>query len=205
MARQPGGRAIHHRGSRYEKGNKKGEGAISSRDQQRINEEIRVPEVRLIGAKGDQVGIVPITEALRIAQEEQTDLVEVAPQADPPVCRLMDYGKFLYEQSKKERESRKSQKQTEIKEIRLRPKTGEHDIAYKVRDARRFLQRGAKVKVRIRFRGREITHPELGRALLNRVAEELSDVGVVEQSGRMEGHTMLMVLGPGKGKTPAGV
>ncbi len=158
-----------------------------------------MPEVRLIGAKGDQLGIVAITEALKIAQEEQTDLVEVAPQAEPPVCRLMDYGKFLYEQSKKERESRKSQKQTEIKEIRLRPKTGEHDIAFKLRDARRFLQRGAKVKVRIRFRGREITHPELGRALLNRVAEELSDVGVVEQSGRMEGHTMLMVLGPTKG------
>lgn len=158
-----------------------------------------MPEVRLIGAKGDQLGIVPITEALRIAQEEQTDLVEVAPQADPPVCRLMDYGKFLYEQSRKERESRKTQKQTEIKEIRLRPKTGEHDIAHKLRDARRFIERGAKVKVRIRFRGREITHPELGRALLNRVAEELSDVAVVEQSGRMEGHTMLMVLGPGKG------
>ena len=158
-----------------------------------------MPEVGLIGAQGDQLGIVPITEALRIAQEEQTDLVEVAPQADPPVCRLMDYGKFLYEQSKKERESRKSQKQTEIKEIRLRPKTGEHDIAFKLRDARRFLQRGAKVKVRIRFRGREITHPELGRALLNRVAEELSDVAVVEQAGRMEGHTMLMVLGPSKG------
>ena len=158
-----------------------------------------MPEVRLIGAKGDQVGIVPITEALRIAQEEQTDLVEVAPQAEPPVCRLMDYGKFLYEQSKKEREARKSQKHTEIKEIRLRPKTGEHDIAYKLRDARRFLERGAKVKVRIRFRGREITHPELGRALLDRVAEELSDVGVVEQSGRMEGHTMLMVMGPTKG------
>ncbi len=158
-----------------------------------------MPEVRLIGAKGDQLGIVPITEALRIAQEEQTDLVEVAPQADPPVCRLMDYGKFRYEQSRKERESRKAQKQTEIKEIRLRPKTGEHDIAHKLRDARRFIERGAKVKVRIRFRGREITHPELGRALLNRVAEELSDVAVVEQSGRMEGHTMLMVLGPGKG------
>jgi translation initiation factor IF-3 len=157
-----------------------------------------VPEVRLIGAKGDQLGIVPIAEALKIAQDEQTDLVEVAPQADPPVCRLMDHGKFLYEQSKKEREARKSQKQTEIKEIRLRPKTGEHDIAHKLRDARRFLQRGAKLKVRIRFRGREITHPQLGRDLLTRVAEELSDVAVVEQSGRMEGHTMLMVLGPGK-------
>ena len=141
---------------------------------------------------------MPIAEALKIAQDEQTDLVEVAPQADPPVCRLMDHGKFLYEQSKKEREARKSQKQTEIKEIRLRPKTGEHDIAHKLRDARRFLQRGAKLKVRIRFRGREITHPQLGRDLLTRVAEELSDVAVVEQSGRMEGHTMLMVLGPGK-------
>ena len=148
---------------------------------------------------------MPIAEALKIAQDEQTDLVEVAPQADPPVCRLMDHGKFLYEQSKKEREARKSQKQTEIKEIRLRPKTGEHDIAHKLRDARRFLQRGAKLKVRIRFRGREITHPQLGRDLLTRVAEELSDVAVVEQSGRMEGHTMLMVLGPGKGQTPAGV
>jgi len=110
----------------------------------------------------------------------------------------MDYGKFLYERSKKEREARKSQKTTEIKEIRLRPKTGEHDIAYKLRDARRFLNRGAKVKVRIRFRGREITHPELGRGLLERVAEELSDVAVVEQRGRMEGNTMLMILAPSK-------
>lgn len=144
------------------------------------------------------MGVVSIAEALRIAQERQTDLVEVAPQADPPVCRLMNYGKFLYERAKKEREARKSQKQTEIKEIRLRPKTGEHDIAYKLRDARRFLDKGAKVKVRIRFRGREITHPELGRELLNRVADDLSDVAVVEQHGRMEGNTMLMILAPSK-------
>jgi translation initiation factor IF-3 len=126
-------------------------------------------------------------------------LVEVAPNASPPVCRLMDYGKFLYERSKREREARRSQKQTEVKEIRLRPKTGEHDIAYKVRDARRFLQKGAKVKVRIRFRGREITHPEVARDLLNRIADELSDVAIIEKSGAMEGRTMLMILAPDKG------
>lgn len=174
----------------------KGGGAISGKDEQRVNEGIRASEVRLIGVAGNQLGVVSIAEALKIAQQHQTDLVEVAPQANPPVCRLMDYGKFLYERSKKEREARKSQKQTEIKEIRLRPRTGEHDIAYKVRDARRFLQKGAKVKVRIRFRGREITHPELARDLLNRVASELNDVALVEQEGRMEGHTMLMILAP---------
>ena len=125
--------------------------------------------------------------------------MEVAPNASPPVCRLMDYGKFLYERSKREREARRSQKQTEVKEIRLRPKTGEHDIAYKIRDARRFLQKGAKVKVRIRFRGREITHPEVARDLLNRIADELSDVAIIEKSGAMEGRTMLMILAPDKG------
>jgi translation initiation factor IF-3 len=110
----------------------------------------------------------------------------------------MDYGKFLYERSKREREARKAHKQTEVKEIRLRPKTGEHDIAYKIRDARRFLQKGAKVKVRIRFRGREITHPEVARELLDRIAEELSDVAVIEKAGEMEGRTMLMILAPSK-------
>jgi translation initiation factor IF-3 len=111
----------------------------------------------------------------------------------------MNYGKFLYERAKKEREARKSQKQTEVKEIRLRPKIGEHDIAYKMRDARRFLQKGAKVKVRIRFRGREVTHPELAKGLLDRVAEELGDVAAVEQESHMEGHTILMILSPEKG------
>jgi translation initiation factor IF-3 len=111
----------------------------------------------------------------------------------------MDYGKFLYERSKREREARRAQKQTEVKEIRLRPKTGEHDIAYKVRDARRFLQKGAKVKVRIRFRGREITHPEVAKGLLDRIAEELSDVAVIEKAGAMEGRTMLMILAPNDG------
>ena len=140
--------------------------------------------------------MVATSEALEIARTRETDLVEVAPNATPPVCRLMDYGKFLYEKSKREREARKSQKQTEVKEIRLRPKTGEHDIAYKTRDARRFLERGAKVKVRIRFRGREITHPEVARDLLVRIAEDLSDVSEVEKRGEMEGRTMLMILAP---------
>lgn len=155
--------------------------------------------MRLIDEEGAQIGVVPITEALRIARTRGTDLVEVAPNAVPPVCRLMDYGKFLYERSKREREARKAQKQTEVKEIRLRPKTGEHDIAYKIRDARRFLQKGAKVKIRIRFRGREITHPEVAKELLDRVAEDLGDVAVIEQAGEMEGRTMLMILGPTRG------
>ena len=158
-----------------------------------------MPEVRLIDEDGAQLGVISIDEALRIARTRETDLVEVAPNAEPPVCRLMDYGKFLYERSKREREARRSQKQTEVKEIRLRPKTGEHDIAYKIRDARRFLQRGAKVKVRIRFRGREITHPEVAKELLDRIAEELSDVAEIEKSGEMEGRTMLMILSPSKG------
>lgn len=158
-----------------------------------------MPEVRLIDEDGSQLGVISIDEALRIARTRETDLVEVAPNAEPPVCRLMDYGKFLYERSKREREARRSQKQTEVKEIRLRPKTGEHDIAYKIRDARRFLQRGAKVKVRIRFRGREITHPEVAKELLDRIAEELSDVAEIEKAGEMEGRTMLMILSPSKG------
>jgi len=152
----------------------------------------------VIDDKGGQVGVVPIIEALRIAREQHTDLVEVASQASPPVCRLMDYGKFLYEKAKKEREARRSQKQTEIKEIRLRPKTGEHDIDFKLRDARRFLAKGFKVKIRIRFRGREITHPELAKVMLDRVAVQLLDVAVIEQEGRMEGPTMLMIMAPSK-------
>jgi translation initiation factor IF-3 len=137
-----------------------------------------------------------ISKALAVAQERGTDLVEVAPNAKPPVCRLMDYGKFLYEAQKREREARKSQTKVEIKEIRLRPKTGEHDIQYRLRDARRFLERGAKVKVRLRFRGREVTHPEVATELMNRVAKELSDVAVVEKKPSREGMTMLMILAP---------
>lgn len=123
-------------------------------------------------------------------------MVEVAPTAKPPVCRLMDYGKFLYEAQKKERDARKSQVKIEIKEIRLRPKTSDHDIGYKVKNARKFLESGAKVKVRIRFRGREVTHPEVARDLMNRIADELKDVAIIEKRPSMEGMTMLMILGP---------
>jgi translation initiation factor IF-3 len=140
---------------------------------------------------------MPIREALAVAREQDLDLVEVAPNADPPVCRLLDYGKYLYERTKKEKEAKKAQKTREIKEIRLRPKTGEHDVAHKVRDARRFLEEGSKVKVRVRFRGREITHPEVARDLLKRIAADLEDVGHVEQQPRLEGRTMLMILSPG--------
>ena len=138
---------------------------------------------------------MPLRDALEAAQSRDLDLVEVAPNANPPVCRLMDYGKFLYEQAKKEKKSRKAQK-TEVKEIRLRPKTGQHDVAFKVRDARRFLNDGLKVKIRVRFRGREITYPEIGREMLSRIAEELGDVSEVEQRPRMEGRSLLMILSP---------
>jgi translation initiation factor IF-3 len=131
-----------------------------------------------------------------MARERNLDLVEVSPNADPPVCRIMDYGKFLYERSKRERKARKAQKSVEVKEIRLTPKIGDHDIDFRVRDAQRWLSHGAKVKVRVRFRGREITYPEIGRVLLQDVAERLSDVSEIESPPRMEGRSMLMILSP---------
>ncbi len=137
-----------------------------------------------------------IEDALATARENNTDLVEVAPGAKPPVCRLMDYGKFLYEAQKRERDARKTQTKVEIKEIRLRPKTGDHDINYKLKQARNFLQRGAKVRVRLRFRGREVTHPEVALDLMARIAEELQDVAEVEKRPAKEGMTMLMILSP---------
>ena len=156
--------------------------------------------MRLIGADGENLGVVPIQEAQRAAREAGLDLVEVAPNAEPPVCRVMDYGKFLYERTKKEREARKAQSKVEVKEIRLRPKTNEHHRNFKVRDARRWLKDGMKVKVRIRFRGREITYPEIALKDLKSIAEDLSDVGVVEQAPSMEGRSMLMVMAPAKQK-----
>ena len=170
--------------------------SIDTRAKYRINHQIRVPEVRLIGPDDNHIGIVPLSEALTIAHESELDLVEVSPAADPPVARVMDYGKFLYQQQKRERESRKSQKQIEVKEIQLRPKTTDHHKSFKVRDAHRWLEEGKKVKVRICFRGREITYPEIALELLAEVAEELSDVGEVEQKPDREGRTMLMVLAP---------
>ena len=142
------------------------------------------------------IGIVSMRDALTMARERNLDLVEVSPNAEPPVCRIMDYGKFLYERAKRERKARKSQKNVEVKEIRLTPKIGDHDIDFRVRDARRWLEVGSKVKVRVRFRGREITYPEIGRVLLQDVAERLSDVGAIESPPRMEGRSMLMILSP---------
>jgi translation initiation factor IF-3 len=142
------------------------------------------------------IGIVPMRQALVMAREKGLDLVEVAPNADPPVCRMMDYGKFLYEKSKRERKARKAQKTVEVKEIRLRPKTGEHDIDFKVRDTTRFLKQGYKVKVRVQFRGREITYPEIGRVLLEDFARRVAPVSEIENAPRMEGRSMLMVLSP---------
>lgn len=152
----------------------------------------------MIGPDGDNVGVVPIEEAMQIAREADLDLVEVAPNSDPPVCRVMDFGKFIYERAKKEREARRSQTKIEIKEIRLRPKTNEHHRNLKVRRARGWLESGMKVKVRIRFRGREITYPELALNDLKQIAEDLSDLGVIEQAPSLEGRTMLMVLAPSK-------
>jgi translation initiation factor IF-3 len=157
-----------------------------------------VPQVRLIGPQGENVGVVTIEEARQVAHEAELDLVEVAPNSDPPVCRVMDFGKFIYERAKKEREARKAQTKIEVKEIRLRPKTNEHHRDLKVRDARRWLEDGMKVKVRIRFRGREISYPEIALNDLKEIAEDLSDVAVVEQAPGLEGRTMLMVLAPGK-------
>jgi len=166
----------------------------------RINNAIRTREVRLIGPDGENVGVVTLKEALDIARDADLDLVEVAPNADPPVCRVMDFGKFLYEKAKKDREARKAQTKIEVKEIRLRPKTSEHHRSFKVRDAQRWLEEGKKVLVRIRFRGREIHYPEIALEDLKDIAEELSDFSSIELAPKMEGRTMLMMLAPAKKK-----
>ena len=166
------------------------------RDRLRINSRIRVREVRLIDEQGAQVGILQLRDALLMAEERGFDLVEVAPNALPPVCRIMDYGKFRYEQSKKERDARKNQRVVEIKEIRLEPKTGEHDLDVKSRKARKFLLEGDKVKFNLRFRGREIYHSEIGRAVLEQMAETLRDVAVVEQQPLMEGKVLSLLVAP---------
>jgi translation initiation factor IF-3 len=152
----------------------------------------------LIDAEGENRGVVPIKEAQMVAQEADLDLVEVAPNAKPPVCKVMDLGKFLYEQEKKRQRAKKTQKTIEVKEIRLRPKTTEHHRNFKVRDARRWLNENKKVNVRIQFRGREIHYPEIAMEIMREIADELSDVGKVEQKPSREGYSMLMVLAPDK-------
>lgn len=162
----------------------------------RINERIRVPEVRLVGPGGEQVGIVRVEDALRLALEADLDLVEVAPNARPPVCKIMDYGKYKYEQQKRANEARKKQKIIEVKEIKMRPNINAHDYEVKMRSVSKFLSEGDKVKVTMRFRGREMAHQELGLALLNRVREEVGEAAKVEQFPRMEGRQMTMVMAP---------
>jgi translation initiation factor IF-3 len=169
----------------------------------RINDRIRVPEVRLVGPNGETVGIVPTDQALKLAQEADLDLVEIAPQGRPPVCKLMDYGKFKYENAQKARETRRNQTNVVIKEMKLRPKIDQHDYETKKGHVVRFLRQGDKVKITIMFRGREQHRPELGFRLLQRLAEEVTDLGFVESSPKQDGRNMTMVLGPHKKKAEA--
>jgi translation initiation factor IF-3 len=169
----------------------------------RINDRIRVPEVRLVGPNGEQVGIVRVEDALRLAAESDLDLVEVAPMAKPPVAKLMDFGKFKYQEAIKEREARKNQVNTVIKEIKLRPKIDPHDYATKKGHVERFLKAGDKVKVTIMFRGREQSRPELGFRLLQKLAEDIGDLGFVESTPKQDGRNMIMVIGPTKKKAEA--
>jgi len=166
----------------------------------RINDRIRVREVRLIDEEGGQLGVVPVFEALQLARERGLDLVEVAPNAVPPVCRILDYGKFKYEQSKKEREARKHQHNVVLREIRMKAKIDDHDIDFKTRTVEKLLKEGDKVKVTVMFRGREMAHPQIGRALLDRVYERVKDVSLVEKPASMEGRHMTMILTPGTPK-----
>jgi translation initiation factor IF-3 len=164
----------------------------------RINERIRIPKVRVVAADGAQVGIIDTREALELAQEQDLDLVEVAPQADPPVCRIMDYGKFKYEQAVRQREARKKQSQVVVKEMKMRPKIDRHDYETKKGHVVRFLHDGAKVKVTIMFRGREMVHPELGRKLLDRLSEDVVEIAKVDVPPKLDGRNMTMVLAPYK-------
>jgi translation initiation factor IF-3 len=172
--------------------------AIAAPKRNRVNEEISASEVRLIDAEGKQIGVVDLQSALSRANDESLDLVEIDPNSEPPVCRLMDFGRFLFDQKKKKSEQRKKQKQVQVKEIKFRPGTDEGDYQVKLRNLKRFLGEGDKAKVTMRFRGREHAHRELGLKLLRRVEADLADVSAVEQQPQMEGRQMVMVLGPKK-------
>jgi translation initiation factor IF-3 len=163
-----------------------------------LNEQITAPQVRLIGAEGEQVGIVAVAEALRMADEAELDLVEIAPLAEPPVCRIMDFGKFKYAESKKQHEAKLKQKQVQVKEIKFRPGTDEGDYNIKLRNLTRFLADGDKTKITLRFRGREMAHQEIGMRLIERINADLEEHGVVEQFPKMEGRQMVMVIAPKK-------
>lgn len=171
---------------------------IATEKKHRINGEIRVPEVRLIGIEGEQLGIVKAAQALEMAEENEVDLVEIAPGAVPPVCRLMDYGKFRYQEQKRQQEARAKQKVVQLKEVKFRPATDEGDYNVKLRNVRRFIEDGDKVKVSLRFRGREMAHQELGMRVLERVRDDVEDICQVESFPRLEGRQMVMVLAPRK-------
>ncbi|WP_147653742.1 translation initiation factor IF-3 [Vulcaniibacterium gelatinicum] len=189
QARPPGAAGTTHPGDRN----------ISTLEKQnRRNHEIRVPRVRVIGADGEMIGVLSRDEALRMAEEAELDLVEIQPNADPPVCRIMDFGKFKFEQQKKAAAAKKKQKQVEIKEVKFRPVTDEGDYQIKLRNMRRFLEEGDKVKVNIRFRGREMSHQELGRAMAQRIEADLGEDVVIEQRPRLEGRQMVMMIAPKK-------
>lgn len=165
-----------------------------------MNGEINAPEVRLIGDDGEQLGIVSLNNALSIAEEASLDLVEIAPMAQPPVCRVMDFGKFKYQEQKKAHEARLKQKQVQVKEVKLRPGTDENDYQIKLRNLKRFLGEGDKAKVTLRFRGREMAHQEIGMRQLERIKADLDDIALVEQMPKMEGRQMVMVIAPRKGR-----
>jgi translation initiation factor IF-3 len=166
----------------------------------RLNREIGAPEVRVVGPEMEQLGVMPLLDALRLAGDQDVDLVEIAPMAQPPVCRLIDYGKFKYQEQKREHDAKANQKVIEIKEIKLRPGTDEGDFQIKMRNIRRFIEEGDKVKVTLRFRGREITHQEIGMAQLERIKTELGETIVVESMPKLEGRQMIMMIAPGKKK-----
>ena len=164
----------------------------------KVNDRIRAPEIRLIGAEGENVGVVTPAQAMQMAQEVGLDLVEISPNADPPVCKIMDVGKFKYETQKRESEARKKQTTIQVKEVKFRPNTDIHDYDVKMRNVVKFLEKGDKVKVTMRFRGREMAHQNLGRELLERVADDIKELGKVENMPRMEGRQMVMMIGPVK-------
>ena len=174
----------------------KGRGFPISRDSLRINEEIRIREVRVTDENGEQLGIMQTRDALRLAEERHLDLVEVAPKARPPVCKIMDFGKYRYEQQKRDKEARKKQKVVTIKEVKLRPNIEQHDFDVKLKNAQRFIEEGNKVKVTIMFRGRELSHPEIGSTVLDKIAKTLGDTVSVERAAKLEGKNMTMILSP---------
>ena len=174
------------------------ESDIATQKRARRNQEIDARQVRVIDASGEQAGVMSIRDALDLARDQDLDLVEVSPNADPPVCRIMDFGKFVFEQNKKAQSARRKQKQVHVKEIKFRPGTEEGDYQVKLRKLREFLEQGDKAKVTLRFRGREMAHQELGAKLLARVRSDLEEIGAVEQMPQMEGRQMVMIMGPKK-------